>query len=118
MIAATGKRRLAKTNRPGRPTGLNEDKNTNTMAMHEPPPSSAETNDTPNTNFGRMEVVPLGYLLLGKRFSVDRKTRARITQAGNQFASNIVLQFFVLGAEASSLPVCNLSLSWLSYWVR
>src|SRR5689334_25300226 len=61
------------------------------MAMHEPPPSSAESNDTPNTSFGRMTVVPLDYLFPGKSFRVDRKTRARITQPSDQFASNIVL---------------------------
>jgi hypothetical protein len=31
--------------------------------MHEPAPRSAARNDTPTTNFGRMRIVPLSYLI-------------------------------------------------------
>jgi hypothetical protein len=58
IIAARGKMNVPKTIGPAWPTGLKEEKTANTMAMHEPPPSSAESNDTPNTSFGRITVVP------------------------------------------------------------
>src|ERR1044071_5501568 len=99
IIAEIGKRSVPIITRPGWHTGLKEEKTPNTMAMHDPPPSSAENNDTPNTNFGRMTVVPLDYLFPGKRLRMDRKTRARITQRSDQFASNMSL---VLRAQASS----------------
>src|SRR6185437_3942643 len=99
IIAAIGTRSVPIATRPGWPTGLKDEKTPNTMAMHEPPPSSAESNDTPNTNFGRMTVVPLDYLFPGKRLCMDRKTRARITQRSDQFVSNMTL---VLGAQGSA----------------
>jgi hypothetical protein len=54
VIAAAGSRNVAPTSKPGFATGLSEEKTTCKMAMQEPAPASAASDEAPITNFRRI----------------------------------------------------------------
>src|SRR5262245_10543723 len=59
VIVAIGSRSDAATSSPGLAGTLTEAVEANKIAMHDPAPISAASEDTPTTSFGRMRKFPL-----------------------------------------------------------